>query len=130
MPLTQLTINPGIDKENTDTGAEGRWIDCDKVRFRFGLPQKMGGWEKLSQTYYVGVGRALFNWFNLDGFKISGLGTNKKTYAYKGGSVADITPIRSTDTLTTTFTTLTSSANVEVNDTSHGAICRRFCYSF
>ena len=53
MPLTRLTINPGIDKENTDTGAEGRWIDCDKVRFRFGLPQKMGGWEKLSQTYYM-----------------------------------------------------------------------------
>ena len=126
MPLTQLTINPGIDKENTDTGAEGRWIDCDKVRFRFGLPQKMGGWEKLSQTYYVGVGRALFNWFNLDGFKISSLGTNKKAYAYKGGSVGDITPIRSTDTLTTTFTTLTSSANVEVNDAAHGALVGDF----
>jgi|TARA_R110002020_G_scaffold225204_2_gene435328 hypothetical protein len=121
MPLTKLVITPGIDKENTDTGAEGRWVDCDKVRFRYGLPQKIGGWTKLSGDYYVGVGRELFNWFDLNGFRLSALGTDRKAYIYRGGTIADITPIRATDTLTTTFTTANTSANVEVKDVSHGA---------
>ena len=86
MPLTKLVITPGIDKENTDTGAEGRWVDCDKVRFRYGLPQKIGGWTKLSGDYYVGVGRELFNWFDLDGFRLSSLGTDRKAYIYRGGT--------------------------------------------
>ena len=121
MPLTKLVITPGIDKENTDTGAEGRWVDCDKVRFRYGLPQKIGGWTKLSGDYYVGVGRELFNWFDLNGFRLSALGTDRKAYIYRGGTIADITPIRANDTLTTTFTTANTSANVEVKDVSHGA---------
>ena len=83
MPLTQLTVTPGIDKENTATGAEGRWIDCDKVRFRFGQPQKIGGWELVTSDYYVGVGRAIFNWCDLDGFRYPALGTNKKVYIYR-----------------------------------------------
>ena len=122
MPLTQLTVTPGIDKENTATGAEGRWIDCDKVRFRFGQPQKIGGWELTTADYYVGVGRAIFNWFDLDGFRYTGLGTNKKVYIYRSGNILDITPIRSTASLTTTFTTLTGSANVEVKASTHGAL--------
>jgi len=122
MPLTQLTVTPGIDKENTATGAEGHWIDCDKVRFRFGQPQKIGGWELVTSDYYVGVGRAIFNWFDLDGFRYTALGTNKKVYIYRSGNILDITPIRSTASLTTTFTTLTGSANVEVKATAHGAI--------
>ena len=126
MPLTQLTVTPGIDKENTATGAEGRWIDCDKVRFRFGQPQKIGGWELTTDAYYVGVGRAIFNWFDLDGFRYTALGTNKKVYIYRSGSILDITPIRSTASLTTTFTTLTGSANVEVKASTHGALAGDF----
>jgi len=121
MPLTQLQITPGIDKENTPTAAEGKWIDCDKVRFRWGLPQKIGGWEPLSADYYLGTGRALFNWFDLDGFRYSCLGTNKKLYIYRGGLTQDITPIRSTANITNVFTTTNTSTNVEITHAAHGA---------
>jgi hypothetical protein len=83
MPLTQLNFQPGLDTENTETGAEGRWINCDKVRFRKGLPQKIGGWIKFSQDYYVGVGRALEQWFANDGNRYEGLGTDRKVYIYR-----------------------------------------------
>ena len=121
MPLTQLQITPGIDKENTPTAAEGKWIDCDKVRFRWGLPQKIGGWDLLSADYYLGTGRALFNWFDLDGFRYSSLGTNKKIYIYRGGLTQDITPIRSTANITNVFTTTNTSTNVEITHAAHGA---------
>ena len=121
MPLTQLQITPGIDKENTPTAAEGKWIDCDKVRFRWGLPQKIGGWDLLSADYYLGTGRALFNWFDLDGFRYSSLGTNKKLYIYRGGLTQDITPIRSTANITNVFTTTNTSTNVEITHAAHGA---------
>ena len=121
MPLTQLQITPGIDKENTPTAAEGKWIDCDKVRFRWGLPQKIGGWEPLSADYYLGTGRALFNWFDLDGFRYSSLGTNKKIYVYRGGLTQDITPIRLTANITDVFTTTNTSVNVEITHAAHGA---------
>ena len=121
MPLTQLNFLPGIDTENTETGAEGRWTDCDKVRFRKGLPQKIGGWNKFSLDYYVGVGRALLNWFSLDGARYQAFGTNRKVYVYRSGDSADITPLRQSNSLTNVFTTLNTSANITVNHTSHGA---------
>ena len=74
MPLTKLNFQPGLDTENTETGAEGRWIDGDKIRFRKGLPQKLGGWNKFSTAYYVGVGRALEQWFALNGARYEALG--------------------------------------------------------
>ena len=122
MPLTQLNFQPGIDTENTATGAEGRWIDCDKIRFRKGLPQKIGGWAKFSTAYYVGVGRALEQWFALDGSRLEALGTDRKVYAYASGTSQDITPIRSTEALVNAISTTSSSAIVTITDTAHGAI--------
>ena len=122
MPLTQLNFQPGIDTENTPTGAEGRWIDCDKVRFRKGLPQKIGGWTKFSEAYYVGVGRALEQWFALDGSRYEALGTDRKVYVYVAGTNQDITPIRSTDALVNAISTTTSSNIITITDTDHGAI--------
>ena len=121
MPLTQLNFQPGIDTENTPTGAEGRWIDCDKVRFRKGLPQKIGGWTKFSTAYYVGVGRALEQWFALDGSRYEALGTDRKVYAYVAGTNQDITPIRSTDALVNAISTITNSNIITITDTAHGA---------
>jgi hypothetical protein len=122
MPLTQLNFQPGIDTENTPTGAEGRWIDCDKVRFRKGLPQKIGGWTKFSEAYYVGVGRALEQWFALDGARYEALGTDRKIYVYQGGDNQDITPIRSTEALVNAISTTSSSDIITITDTNHGAI--------
>ena len=121
MPLTQLNFLPGIDTENTETGAEGRWSNCDKVRFRKGLPQKIGGWEKFSQDYYVGVGRALHQWFDNGGIRYEGLGTDRKVYIYRSGDNADITPIRQSNSLTSVFNTTANSANITVNHSTHGA---------
>jgi hypothetical protein len=122
MPLTQLNFQPGIDTENTKTGAEGRWVDCDKVRFRKGLPQKIGGWTKFSDAYYVGVGRALAAWFSLSGARYEGLGTDRKVYIYQGGTNADITPIRSSNSVSNVFTTIDGNSIITVSETSHGAI--------
>ena len=121
MPLTQLNFQPGIDTENTQTGAEGRWTDGDKIRFRKGLPQKIGGWTKFSTAYYVGVGRALEQWFGLDGARYEALGTDRKVYAYASGTNQDITPIRATANLVNAFTTTNTTANITITDTNHGA---------
>ena len=121
MPLTQLNFQPGIDTENTQTGAEGRWTDGDKIRFRKGLPQKIGGWTKFSTAYYVGVGRALEQWFGLDGARYEALGTDRKVYVYASGTNQDITPIRATANLINAFTTTDTTANITISDTTHGA---------
>jgi len=121
MPLTQLNFLPGLDTENTQTGAEGRWTNCDKIRFRKGLPQKVGGWTKFSQDYYVGVGRALHQWLDNTGIRYEGLGTDRKVYVYRSGDNADITPIKQTNTVTSVFNTTTGSANITVNQATHNA---------
>ena len=122
MPLTQLNFQPGLDTENTPTGAEGRWVDGDKIRFRKGLPQKIGGWTKFSADYYVGVGRALEQWFALNGARYEALGTDRKIYVYQSGDNQDITPIRSTKALVNAITTTNTSNVVTITDTSHGAL--------
>jgi len=122
MPLTQLNFQPGIDTENTETGAEGRWTDCDKIRFRKGLPQKIGGWNKYSDDYYIGRTADLHSWISLDGTRYQAFGTDRKVYAYQSGTNADITPIRQSNSLVNVFTTSNTSSNVIVNHTSHGAI--------
>jgi len=126
MPLTQLNFQPGIDTENTQTGAEGRWTDGDKIRFRKGLPQKIGGWTKFSEAYYVGVGRALEQWFALDGARYEALGTDRKIYVYQGGDNQDITPIRATANIVNAFTTSNTSSNVVITHSAHGAILGDF----
>jgi len=122
MPLTQLNFQPGIDTENTPTGAEGRWIDGDKIRFRKGLPQKIGGWIKFSEAYYVGVGRALEQWFALNGSRYEALGTDRKVYTFASGTNQDITPIRETAALVNAISTTTSSDIITITDVNHGAI--------
>ena len=121
MPLTKLSFQPGLDTENTETGAEGRWIDGDKIRFRKGLPQKIGGWTKFSPDYYVGVGRALEQWFALNGSRYVAVGTDRKIYIYLGGNNQDITPIRETATLVNAISTTTSSKILTISDLNHGA---------
>ena len=122
MPLTKLTFQPGLDTLDTETGAEGRWVDCDKIRFRQGLPQKIGGWTKYSDSYYVGVGRALLNWYDLAGARYTSLGTDRKIYVNQEGTNADITPIRQTNSAISCFSTVISNANVTVIQTNHNAL--------
>ena len=96
MPLTKLKFNPGVNRETTSYSNEGGWYDCDKIRFRFGFPEKIGGWTKLSGSYFLGSCRSLHPWVALDGSKYIGVGTNLKYYINEGGGYNDITPIRST----------------------------------
>ena len=127
MPLSKLQIAPGIDKQNTEYGAEGRWVDCDNVRFRYGLPEKIGGWEKVTSDALVGATRAILSYSDFKGVKYIVYGTNKKLYAYSEGSYADITPTRSTGTGNITqFATTNGSSTVTVTDSSHGALIGDF----
>lgn len=126
MALLRLFLKPGVDKQNTEYGAEGGWVDTNHVRFRYGLPEKIGGWESFNtpQVYFVGSVSEIFTWNALDGTPYMVLGTNRKVYVYYGGEWADITPIRATDTVT--FTTTSGSSIVTVNDASHGAVVGDF----
>jgi|DEB0MinimDraft_3_1074331.scaffolds.fasta_scaffold07629_4 hypothetical protein len=96
MPLTKLQFRPGINRETTSYSNEGGWFDMDKVRFRFGFPEKIGGWEKTSSTYFLGTCRALHPWVALNGERYLGVGTHLKYYINEGGGYNDITPIRAT----------------------------------
>ena len=130
MALESKSFVAGFDKQNTDYGAEGKWIDGENVRFRYGQPEKIGGWEKLFSDKLIGVVRDLHAWVALDGTKHLAIGTNKKLYIYKEGLLVDVTPIRSPDAdsnttnsvnLTNPFVTSSGSAVVTVTDASHGA---------
>ena len=121
MPLQKLQVAPGIDKQNTEYGAEGRWIDSDNVRFRYGQPEKIGGWEKVSTDALLGATRAILTWSSNAGVNYAMYGTNKKLYAYSEGSYADITPTRGTGSITQ-FATTSGSKTVTVTDASHGAL--------
>jgi hypothetical protein len=122
MALLRLFLKPGVDKQNTEYGAEGGWVDSDYVRFRYGLPEKIGGWTQFGNTQvnFVGSTSDIFTWNALDGSPYAALGTNRKVYVFYGGAWADITPIRSTGSCT--FTTTSGSTTVIVNDTAHGAV--------
>lgn len=127
--LNKVQFRPGIDKENTEYGAEGSWVDCDKVRFRFGLPQKIGGWLQIASSAMVGAVRGMKAWFDLAGTRYIGLGTNKKVYIFEGGNLNNVTPIRQSNTsLTSMFTTTTGSSNVTVTVANHGASSGDFVF--
>jgi len=129
MAYFRLALKPGIDKQNTEYGAEGGWIDGDYVRFRYGLPEKLGGWTNFGDTavYLLGVATDIFTWNALDGSPQMVVGTNKKLYAYQGGSWGDITPIRATTAAgDVTFAATDGSDVITVNDTGHGAIAGDF----
>ena len=120
MPLQKLQFRPGINREGTSLSNEGGWYECDKVRFRSGYPEKIGGWSLWngSTNKFLGVCRSLWNWVTLKGFNVVGLGTNLKFYLGNGGTYYDITPIRLTTTGTTTFSTVINTKTVTVIDTS------------
>ena len=122
MTLIKVQVAPGVDKQSTEYGAEGRWTNTDNVRFRYGLPEKIGGWAKVTSDALVGAARGIITWFSLDGDQYAITGTNKKLYVYQNGSWYDITPIRSTGASITDFTTTASSTTVKVTDAAHGAI--------
>src|SRR5512137_785795 len=98
MPLQKLQFRPGLNREGTDYSNEGGWYDGDKIRFRSGFPEKIGGWTRLSNSTYVGTARSLWNWVNLDGANYLGVGTSKKYYIEYGGDYNDITFIYYSDT--------------------------------
>ena len=122
MPLKKLVLKPGVNRENTVYTSEGGWYDCDKVRFRQGTPEKIGGWTRLSEATFLGIARSLFSWVTLGGSKYLGIGTNLKFYIESGGAYYDVTPERATVTLTNPFTTVSGSSTVTVADANGGYI--------
>jgi hypothetical protein len=94
VPITSLKFRPGINKETTSYSNKGGWNDCDKIRFRFGFPEKLGGWEKYSNSTFLGTSRSLHAWANLEGDKYLGLGTEIKFYIEQSEGYNDITPLR------------------------------------
>jgi len=127
MPLASTKFAPGYDKQSTSYGAEGKWVDGENIRFRYGQPEKIGGWIKLFGDKLIGVVRDQFAWSDLTGTRHLALGTDKKLYIYKEGEIADVTPLRNTETgLTNPFVTTSGSAIVTVTDASHGATAGDF----
>ena len=123
MALQKVQFLPGFNKQITDTQAEGQWVDGDNVRFRYGTPEKIGGWEQLGTDKLTGAARAMHHIVNRSGIKYSIIGTNRILYAYSGGVFYDIHPIKSTTTLTNAFTTTNGSATVTITFSSgHGLV--------
>jgi hypothetical protein len=122
--LQKIGFQPGINKQITATQAEGQWIDCDNVRFRYGIPEKIGGWNQLgtlNENELTGAGRGLHHFVNSLGRRYAIIGTNRILYAFSGGVFYDIHPIKSTTTLTSAFTTTNGSTSVKITFTSaHG----------
>jgi hypothetical protein len=127
MPLTKLQFRPGINREITNYSNEGGWRDGDKIRFRFGFPEKIGGWVKKSSNSFLGACRALHPWVTLSGNRLIGVGTSSKYYVEQGGGYNDITPLRVTTAAgDVTFAATTGSATLTVTDTAHGAVAGSF----
>ena len=126
MPLQKILFKPGVNKENTRYTTEGGWYECDKVRFRQGNPEVIGGWQQISAYTYQGVCRSLWNWVTLGFLNLIGVGTNLKFYIEKGGAYNDITPIRATTTLGTDPFTANGTTTVTVTAASHGCVTGDF----
>ena len=118
MPLQKLQFRPGINREGTDYSNEGGYYDCDKIRFRSGFPEKIGGWTQVTPATYLGVARSMWNWVDLNGNNYLGVGTNLKYYIEWGGAYYNITPIRKTVTLgSNPFVTAYSTLNGAITAT-------------
>lgn len=122
MPLRKILLKPGVNKENTRYTNESGWYISDKVRFRQGTPEKIGGWQRISSATFLGVCRNLWNWVTLGFQNLMGVGTNLKYYIEQGGAYYDITPIRATTTLGTDPFTANGTTTVTVTANSHGAL--------
>ena len=127
MPLSKLQFRPGINKESTSYSNEGGWFDCDKVRFRAGFPEKIGGWAKKTPNSHLGVTRALHPWQTISLANYMGVGTNVKYYILYGGAYYDVTPLRATTSAgDVTFAATNGSSIITVTETAHGAIVGDF----
>jgi hypothetical protein len=121
MPLQKILFKPGVNRENTRYTTEGGWYEGDKIRFRQGTPEKIGGWVQYSANTFEGICRSLWDWVTLDNINLLGVGTNLKYYVNRGGTYYDITPIRSTVTLTNPFSVASAGTSVvNVLDVDHG----------
>jgi len=127
MPFSKFNFKPGINTEITPYSNEGGWVDGDKIRFRLGFPEKIGGWAKTSLNSFLGACRSLHPWVSLSGDKYIGVGTNLKFYVETGATYYDITPIRETTTAgEITFSATSGSSIITVTDNSHGAVAGDF----
>jgi hypothetical protein len=126
MPLQKILFKPGVNRENTRYTTEGGWYECDKVRFRQGNPEVIGGWQRISSSTFLGVCRSLWNWVTLTSQNLIGVGTSLKFYIENGGVYNDITPIRVTTTLGTDPFTGNGTTTVTVTANSHGGITGDF----
>jgi hypothetical protein len=127
MPFTKLQFRPGINREVTSHTNEGGWQDCDKIRFRSGFPETIGGWERLTDGAFLGVCRNLHTWVTLSNESYVSVGTHLKHYLVRGTSLFDITPIRDTTAAgDVTFSVTTGSTTLTVSDTGHGALLNDF----
>ena len=138
MPLKKILFRPGVNRENTryasealgsvntGTNVAGGWYESEKVRFRSGSPEKIGGWQRISSAVFQGVCRSLWNWVTLENYNLIGVGTNLKFYIEKGGAYNDITPIRETASLGTNPFSANGTTTVTVTDATHGCITGDF----
>lgn len=123
MPLQKILFKPGVNRENTRYTNEGGWYESDKVRFRQGTPEVIGGWTRYSTATFLGVCRSLWNWVTLAGQNLISVGTNLKFYINQGGAYYDITPIRASSTINNNpFAATLGSSTITVTDTAHGGI--------
>jgi hypothetical protein len=127
MPLQKILFKPGVNRENTRYTTEGGWYDCDKIRFRQGNPETIGGWQRYSTNTFLGICRSLWNWVTVAGANLVGVGTNLKFYIESGSAYNDITPIRASSTINNNpFVATNGSAVITVTDTAHGALTGDF----
>ena len=127
MPLTKLEFRPGINRESTSYSNEGGWFDSEKIRFRAGYPEKIGGWLRYSDSAFLGDCRGLHPFVGLDGTKYIGVGTHLKYYINQGGSFNDITPVRLTTSAgDATFSATNGSSTLTVTENGHGAVVGDF----
>jgi hypothetical protein len=120
MPLQKLALKPGVDRENTRYTSEGGWYESDKVRFRQGMPEKIGGWVRISTNTFLGICRSLHSWVTLTDLKLTSVGTHLKYYIERGGEYNDVTPLRDTVSLSGPFATSSGSTTVTVTDANGG----------
>ena len=126
MALKKLTLKAGVNRENTRYTTENGYYVSNNVRFRQGTPEKIGGWTRLSATFFLGICRSLWNWVTLGGANYLGVGTNLKFYIESGGTYSDITPLRASSTINNNPFTGNGTTTVTVTDTAHGGLTGDF----
>jgi len=127
MTLKKLNLRPGVNREKTSYSNEDSWFECDKVRFRQGFAERIGGWTRISNNTFLGLCRSLFNWVTLTGANFLGVGTHLKFYVSQGGAYYDVTPLRATTAAgDVTFAATNGSSTLTVTDTAHGALVNDF----